>query len=177
MVREHSMREWFPFEDDSRYSVTNKSPISKGKGVYCKVWASMWDIFGSSTIWTEVLRTPSLTQPGFELISSISWHYVTETPAVTTRPSVTSISQPLTLPLAAVYPTFALCTRYPLWLGLTEAVWNTKLARHLYTWPALGIKPPTFWSWVQCSIHFTMCFLISTQLVGIGVTRFHLGNQ
>ena len=29
----------------------------------------------------------------------------------------------------------------------------TKFARHFYTWPALGIEPQTFWSWVQCPIH------------------------
>ena len=43
---------------------------------------------------TEVLRTPSSTRLGFELMTSISWQYisihVTETPALTTWPPVTS---------------------------------------------------------------------------------------
>ena len=41
---------------------------------------------------TEVLRTPSSTRLRFELITSRSWQYtsyITETPAVTTWPSVT----------------------------------------------------------------------------------------
>ena len=36
----------------------------------------------------------------------------------------------------------------PITTGWTWAVWNTKLPD-----PALGIKPQTFWSWVQCLIH------------------------
>ena len=41
----------------------------------------------------------------------------------------------------------------PITAGWTEAVWNTKFARHFYTWPALGIEPQTFWSWVQHLLH------------------------
>ena len=41
----------------------------------------------------------------------------------------------------------------PITAGWTEAVWNTKFARHFYTWPALGIEPQTFWYWVQRPIH------------------------
>ena len=37
----------------------------------------------------------------------------------------------------------------PIMAGWTEAVWTTKFALHFYTRPALGIKPQTFWSWVQ----------------------------
>ena len=40
----------------------------------------------------------------------------------------------------------------PITAGWTEAVWNTKFARHFYTWPTLGIEPQTFWSWVQFPI-------------------------
>ena len=32
----------------------------------------------------------------------------------------------------------------PITAGWTEAVWNTKFARHFYTWPALGMEPQTF---------------------------------
>ena len=34
----------------------------------------------------------------------------------------------------------------PCTAGWTEAVWNTKFARHFYTWPVdlLGIEPQTF---------------------------------
>ena len=39
----------------------------------------------------------------------------------------------------------------------TEAVWNTKFARHFYTLPTLGIEPQTFWSWVQRPIHLDTC--------------------
>ena len=42
----------------------------------------------------------------------------------------------------------------PIMAGWTKAVWNTKFAWHFYTWSALGIKPQTFWSWVQCPIHW-----------------------
>ena len=45
----------------------------------------------------------------------------------------------------------------PITAGWTEAVWNTKFVRHFYTWPALGIEPQTFWSWVQCPIHLATC--------------------
>ena len=41
-------------------------------------------------------------------------------------------------------------------VGWTKAVWNTKFAWHFYTWPALGIKPQTFWSWVQPPVHLAM---------------------
>ena len=49
---------------------------------------------------------------------------------------------------ACTDPTLDLCTRCPFTAGWTEAVWNTKFARHFYTWPALGIEPLIFWSWV-----------------------------
>ena len=45
----------------------------------------------------------------------------------------------------------------PIAAGWNEAVWNTKSAWHFYTWPALGIEPQIFWSWVQCPIHLAMC--------------------
>ena len=45
----------------------------------------------------------------------------------------------------------------PITAGWTKVVWNMKFARHFYTWPALGIEPKTFWSWVQCPIHWETC--------------------
>ena len=45
----------------------------------------------------------------------------------------------------------------PIMAGWAKAVWNTKFARHFYTWPALGIEPQTFWSWVQRPIHLATC--------------------
>ena len=47
----------------------------------------------------------------------------------------------------------------PITAGWTGAVWNTKFARHFYTWPALGIELQTFWSCVQCPIHWATCSL------------------
>ena len=41
--------------------------------------------------------------------------------------------------------------------GWTEAAWNEKFAWHFYTWPAVGIEPQTFWSWVKRSIHSVTC--------------------
>ena len=46
----------------------------------------------------------------------------------------------------------------PITAGWAEAVRNEKLAWHFYTWPAVGIEPQTFWSWVQCPIHWATCF-------------------
>ena len=46
----------------------------------------------------------------------------------------------------------------PTTAGWTEAKWNTKFARYFCTWPALGIEPQTFWSWVQCPIHWAKNF-------------------
>ena len=45
----------------------------------------------------------------------------------------------------------------PITVGWAEAVWNEKFARHFYTWPAVGIEPQTFWSWVQHPIHLATC--------------------
>ena len=45
----------------------------------------------------------------------------------------------------------------PITAGWTESVWNTKFAWHFQTWPALGIEPQTFWSWVQRPIHWATC--------------------
>ena len=61
-------------------------------------------ILGSSSTYirTEVLPTSSSTRLGFELVGSNSWpsdrdnsFYVTETSALTTRPSVTSLKYKL----------------------------------------------------------------------------------
>ena len=38
-----------------------------------------------------------------------------------------------------------------------QASWNKTLARHFYTWQAIGIKAQSFWSWVQCLIHLPWC--------------------
>ena len=38
-----------------------------------------------------------------------------------------------------VDPTFGSVLEIPFTDGWTKAVWNTKLARHFYTWPAVGI--------------------------------------
>ena len=46
----------------------------------------------------------------------------------------------------------------PIMAGWTEAVWNTKFARHFSTWPALGIGPQTFWSWVPTS--YPLCHIL-----------------
>ena len=32
----------------------------------------------------------------------------------------------------------------PITAGWAEAMWNTKFARYIYTWPALGIELQTF---------------------------------
>ena len=47
----------------------------------------------------------------------------------------------------------------PIMGGWTEAVWNMKFDWHFYTWPALGIEPQTFWSWVQRLTHWAICFV------------------
>ena len=41
--------------------------------------------------------------------------------------------------------------------GWTEAVWNEKFGWHCYTWRAMWIEFQTFWSQVQCPIHFATC--------------------
>ena len=58
---------------------------------------------------------------------------------------------------ATIDPTLDLCTQVPITAGWTKALWNTKFARHLYRWPALGIEPKTVWSWAQCYIHWAAC--------------------
>ena len=45
----------------------------------------------------------------------------------------------------------------PITGGWAEAVWNEKFARHFYIWPAVGIEPQTFWSWVQHFIQLATC--------------------
>ena len=45
----------------------------------------------------------------------------------------------------------------PITSGWAEAAWSEKFARHIYTWPAVGIEPQTFWSWVQNPIHLATC--------------------
>ena len=47
----------------------------------------------------------------------------------------------------------------PITAEWTETVWNITFAQHFYTWPALGIKPQTFRSWVQCPIRLATCSL------------------
>ena len=42
----------------------------------------------------------------------------------------------------------------PITAEWAEALWNEKFAQYFYTWPALGIEPQTFWTWVQHLIHF-----------------------
>ena len=60
--------------------------------------------------------------------------------------------QPATIDL-----TLDLCTRYPLRPGGLTQCGIQRYTRHFYTWPALGIEPQTFWSWVYSSIHLAMC--------------------
>ena len=69
---------------------------------------------------------------------------------------------------ATIDPTLDLCTRYPFMAGWTKAVWNTKFAQLFCTWPALGIEPQTFWSWVQCPIHLVWTYFISFTWKGTG---------
>ena len=46
--------------------------------------------------------------------------------------------------------------------GWPKAVRNLKFIRHFYIWQALGIKPHSFWSWVQCPIHLVTCSHLMT---------------
>ena len=103
---------------------------------------------------TEVPCTPSTTRLGFELMTSRSWQHihVTEMPAITTWPSVTS---PWKNTAHTSYKYASLShTRHHSCPPGTHHCWvgrgrMEKFAQHFYTWPPVGIWPQTFQYWMQ----------------------------
>ena len=84
---------------------------------------------------TEVPRTPISTQTGFELMNSRLWwytSYVTETPALTTRPSVTFLILDVVLLLDIFripivwYLPWQMILVYPVPLTLWSCCWQNK---------------------------------------------------
>ena len=59
------------------------------------------------------------------------------------------------------FPNF-LFHQVPITAEWEEAIWIEKFARHFYTWSAVRIEQQTFWSWVQCLIHWATCLIVKT---------------